>query len=77
LADEAFGRARVGRFEDAGALGVRVLGAAVVDGRGGHQADPGMAVLVVVLAEEVAAVRAGVLDRVEALREPCAVLEPS
>jgi hypothetical protein len=48
---------------------------AVVDGRGGHQPDPGVAVLVVVPAEELAAERSGVLDRVEPGGEPGSVLQ--
>ena len=49
-ADESLGIAGVGGVEDARALGVGLLGAAVVDGRWGHQADAGVAVLVVVAA---------------------------
>ncbi len=41
-------RPGVGVGEDAGALGVKSCRLAVVDGGRGHQADPGVAVLVVV-----------------------------
>jgi hypothetical protein len=44
-------------------------------GRRGHQADPGVAVLAVVPAEELAAERARLLDRVEAGGEAGLVLE--
>jgi hypothetical protein len=37
----------VGGLQDALAFGVQLLRVAVMDGRGGHQADPGVAVLVV------------------------------
>ena len=66
---------RVGGLEDAGALGVKLARLAVVDGARGHQADARVAVLVVVPVEEVAAERAGVLDRVEPVGEPGPVLE--
>ena len=44
---------------------MHLVGVAVVDGGGGHQRDPGVAVLVVVPVHERAAVPACVLDRVE------------
>ena len=44
---------------------MQLVGVAVVDGGGGHQRDPGMAVLVVVPVHERAAVPACVLDRAE------------
>ena len=65
----------VGGGEDASAVGVDLLGVAVVDGRGGHQADAGVAVIVVVPVEELAAERSGVLDRVEPGGEPGPVLQ--
>ncbi len=51
------------------------FGAAVMDGVGGHEADAGVAVLVVVPGEELAAERSGVLDRVEAGGEAGPVLQ--
>ena len=54
---------------------MHIGGLPVVDGGGGHQADPGVAVLVVVPAEEAAAELARLLDRLEALGELGAVLE--
>ena len=67
--DEAFGRRGVGGRKDAGAVGVDRFGASVMDGVGGHEADPGVAVLAVVPGEELATEAAGVLDRVEACGE--------
>ena len=75
MADEPFGGAREGCGEDAGAGGVELRGLAVVDGGWGHQADPGVAVGLVVPVEELAAVRAGVLDLVEPLGELGPVLQ--
>ena len=54
--DEALRGARVGLIEDAGALFVDLLRAPFVHGGGSHEADPGVAVLVVVPVEELAAV---------------------
>ena len=68
LADEALGVGVVGGGQDAGALGLDGCGAAVVDVGGGVQAEPAVAVLVVVPGEEVLAVRPGGLDRAEAAR---------
>ena len=48
---------------------------AVMDGGGRHQADPAVAVFVVVPAEELLAVSASVLDRAEALGEVGSVLQ--
>jgi hypothetical protein len=61
--------------EDDGAGGVELLRLAMVDGGWGHQPDPGMAVRVVVPVEERPAMRAGVRDVVEALRELGPVLQ--
>src|SRR5665648_241118 len=46
-ADEPFRGRGVGGVEDGSSGGVRLLGEAVVDGGWGHQADPGVAVLLV------------------------------
>jgi hypothetical protein len=73
--DEPFGVLGVGGVEHDGPGGMQVLGVAVVDGGGGHQADPGVAVGVVVPVHERAAVLAGVLDRVKPGRERGAVLQ--
>ena len=75
LPDEPFGVACVRGVEHAGAGGVQLLGVAVVDGGWGHQPDPGVAVVVVVPVEELAAVRAGVLDVVEPRGELGPVLQ--
>jgi hypothetical protein len=48
---------------------------AIMDGGRRHQADAAVAVLVVVPAEELLAVSAGVLDRAEAIGEVGSVLE--
>ena len=69
MADESLGSRRVGGLQDALAVGVECLRLAVVDGGGGHQADPGVAVLVLVPVEERAAERAGVFDVLEAVGE--------
>jgi hypothetical protein len=55
----------VGGGQDAAALGPDGFGVAVVDVGGGVQAEPAVAVLVVVPAEEFLAVRPGGLDRGE------------
>ena len=55
----------VGGVQDLGAPGLDGCGAAVVDVGGGVQAEPAVAVLVVVPGEEVLAVRPGGLDRGE------------
>ncbi len=75
MADEPFGCCGVGGGEDALAFGVECLGVAVVDGGWGHQADPGVAVGVVVVVEERAAERACSLDVLEALGELGPVLQ--
>jgi hypothetical protein len=49
LADEPFGVGGVGGVEGSGAFVAHGLGGAVVDVGGGVQAEPGMAMLVVVL----------------------------
>ena len=64
-----------GGIEDLGAGGVQLLRLAVVDGGRGHQADPGVPVLVVVPVDEHAAVLAGVLDVVESCGELGPVLQ--
>jgi hypothetical protein len=65
VADEALGMGVVGGGQDAGALGLDGCGVAVVDVSGGVQAEPAVAVLVVIPAEEALAVRTGVLERGE------------
>ena len=65
LADEALGVGGVGGVEDLGALGPDGRGVAVVDVGGGVQAEPAVAVVVVVPGEEFLAVRPGGLDRGE------------
>ena len=62
FAGEAFGVGVVGGVQDLGAAGLDGCGASVVD-VGGVQAEPAVAVLVVVPGEEVLAVRPGGLDR--------------
>ena len=52
-----------------------LLGEAVVDGGWGHQADPGVAVGVVVPGKELAAERAGLHDRVKPSGERGPVLQ--
>jgi hypothetical protein len=63
--DEPFGVCGVGGVEHARALVSDCLGQSVVDVSRGMQAQPGVAVFVVVPAEEVPAVPTGALDRVE------------
>jgi hypothetical protein len=63
VAGEAFGLRLVGGIEDVGAVGVGLFGEAVVHGGGGHQTDAGVAVLVFVPVEELAAERARLGDR--------------
>ena len=55
----------VGGGQDAGELGLDGCGVAVVDVSGGVQAEPAVAVLIVITEEEVLAVRMGGLDRGE------------
>ena len=64
---EAFGAGGVGSVQGGLALGADLGGGAVVDAGGGVQPDPGMAVLVVVVGEELLGERAGVGQRPEAL----------
>ena len=52
-----------------GSLRAHRLSGAVVHGGRGHQADAAVGMFVVVPAEELLAVRAGVLDRTEPFRE--------
>lgn len=59
LADEAVGAGVVGGGQDAGSPGLDGGGAAVMDVGCGVQAEPAVAVLVVVPGEEVLAVRPG------------------
>ncbi len=54
-----------GSIEHAGTGRMEPLGGTVVDGGRGHQPDSGVAVLVVVPADERSAVSADVLDRVK------------
>ncbi len=72
---EAFGASGVGGVEDALSGGMESCRLAVVDGCRGHQADPGVVVLVVVPVEELAAEHSGVLDLVEMVGELGPVLE--
>jgi len=65
----------VGGVEGGGPLPADLLGGAVVHRGRGVQADPGVAVHVVVVLEERRAERSGVLDRAEAAGEVRAVLE--
>jgi hypothetical protein len=67
LANEPLRGARVGGIKDALALGVERLRLAVVDDGGGHEADPGVAVGVVVPVEELPAERPGLVDVLEAV----------
>ena len=69
LVDEALGVGAVGGGQDAGSLGLDGCGVAVVDVGWGVQAEAAVAVFVVVPAEEVLAVRPGMLDRGEPGRE--------
>ena len=66
-AHEALGSGGVGGGQDADAFVVERWCAPVVDGRRRHQADPGMAMHVVVPVEERMAEGPGVYDRAEAL----------
>ena len=75
LADEPLGVRGAGVTEHAGALVADCFGGAVVDVGRGVQAEPGMAVLVVVPAEEGLAVQPGGLDRAELAGEIGPVLE--
>jgi hypothetical protein len=74
-ADEPLRRRGVGGLKNALALGVERLCLAVVHGGRGHQADPGVAVGVVVPVKERAAEPARVLDRVKAVGELGPVLQ--
>jgi hypothetical protein len=65
LADEALGVGEVGGVQDLGAAGPDGCRIAVVDVGGGVQAEPAVAVVVVVPAEEFLAVRPGGLNRGE------------
>jgi hypothetical protein len=65
----------VGGVEYAGPFVTDCLGEAVVDVGGGMQAQPGVAVFVVVPSEEVLAVSSGVFDRVEPAGEVGPVLQ--
>ena len=75
FADEALGVGAVGGGQDLGAFGLDGGGVPVVDIGCGVQAQPAVAVLVVVPGEEVLAVRSCVLDRGEPGREVRPVLE--
>ena len=65
FADEPFGVCGVGSVEDAGALVADCLCEAVVDVSGGMQAQPAVAMFIVVPSEEDLAVSSGVFDRAE------------
>ena len=75
VADEAFRMDGVGSGQDGGARVADGLGATVVDGFRGAQAEAGVTVLGVVPGEEVAAEGAGILDGAEARREAGSILE--
>jgi len=64
-----------GGIKREGALCADRRGGALMHGGRGHQADPAVAMLAVVPVEEPLAVRAGVLDRAEPLREVGPVLQ--
>ena len=72
---ESFGVCGVGGVEHTGAFVADDGGGAVVHVGGNVQAEPGMAVFVVVPAEEDLAVAAGGLDRVEPVWEVGPVLQ--
>ena len=75
LAHEAFGVGSVSGVQDEPALSPHELGPAVVDVGGCVEADPRMAVVGVVPAEETPAEGVGVLEAAEAARELWTVLE--
>src|SRR5208283_5102654 len=75
LGDEALGVGAIGGGQDLGSLGLDGGGVPVVDVGRGVQAEAAVPVLVVVPAEEVLAVRPGVLDRGELGREVWPVFE--
>ena len=75
LADEPFGVGGVGGGEHVRPGGLDGLGAAGVDVGGGVQAQPGMAVFLVIPGEEDLAVCPGGLDRGEAAGEVRPVLQ--
>ena len=75
LLDEAFGIGAEGVIEGSLSGGVDIVGLAVVDLVGSHEADPGMVVVLVVPGEEAAAEVLGVLNAAEARGEFGLVLE--
>jgi hypothetical protein len=75
LADEALGVGVVGGGQHEGSCRLDGTGPSVVDVGGGVQAQPAVAVVVVVPGKEVLAVRPGGFDRVEAAGEAGPVLE--
>ena len=75
LAFEAFGMGEVGRLQDGSALLPKRGSGAEVHRRRGHEADAGVAMLVVVPGEELARMRSGVLEAPEACGELGPVLE--
>jgi hypothetical protein len=75
LADEPLGVGGVGGVQHRASREGDLLGAAVVDVGRGEQADPRVAMLDVVPAEEALAEGAGVLERAEPVREGRVVLE--
>jgi hypothetical protein len=75
LADEAFGVDAIGGIENGLALFEDARGLVVVDHGRGEQAQPGVAVFFVVLAEKSLRESAGVLQASEAVRELRAVLQ--
>jgi hypothetical protein len=75
FADETLGVRGVGRVEDLASPVPDELGAAVVDVGGGVKPDAGVAVVVVVPAEELLAVGVGVLEAAEAGGEVGPILE--
>src|SRR5713101_5891059 len=66
LALEALGMREVGRLQDGSALLPKRGRGAEVHRRRGHEADAGVVVLVVVPGEELARMRSGVIEALEA-----------
>lgn len=75
FSDEPFGVCGVGGVEYAGALVANCLGHAVMDVSSGMQAQPAVAMFIVVPTEEDLAVSSGIFDRAEAAGEVGPVLQ--
>jgi len=75
FSDEVLRVSLIGGIEDSLALLPDQRGLVVVDHGRGHQAERGMAVLVVIPGEEAQAEAAGILDRAKAVREFRTVLQ--